>query len=184
MTSHSSKLTQGYEHRPICFQNHTCSPCPAATHRSDLRGSRTPSGLNPHISVRSHQMPYSGFPATLKHFLPWVHLTELYVAHAVYVAERWRLWTWNSLSLVSRISKDCCTLHRDPTCIFSAYRWGLLTSPHLQAFPGPPPRWPPSSFPTRPLWELSDQLSSPVSPRPPLSWTPVASSFCPLSICL
>lgn len=88
MTSHSSKLTQEYEHRPVCFQNHTCSPCPAATHRSVVRGSRTPSGLNLRISVQSHQMSYSGFPATLTHFLPWVHLTELYLLHTPYTSQK------------------------------------------------------------------------------------------------
>lgn len=106
MTSHSSKLTQGYEHRPVCFQNHTCSPCPAAAHRSVLWGSRTP--------LASTSASFSPVPSDV---LQWLlsHTDTLpalgpphigtSVAHAIYITERSRLWTSNSLTLVLKISK-------------------------------------------------------------------------------
>lgn len=170
MTSHSSKLTQGYEHRPVCFQNHTCSPCPAATRSSVLWGSRTPCGLNLH-KFQSSPVRCPAVASSHTDTLPALgppH-TGASVAYAIYITERLRLWTLNSLSLVSRISKDCFTLHHGPTCIFSACPVGfsLLTS---RPFPGQPLDSHPPPF-HQGLYESCLTSSAPPDPpdRPPLS---------------
>ena len=178
MTSHSSKLTQGYEHRPVCFQNHTCSPCPAATHRSVLGAQGLPVASTSTFQSSPLRCPTVASQPHWSTSCPGSTSQSCicctrHIRHRKMKALDFKFPRPGVENLHRR-----CTLHHDPTCIFSACRCGRLTSPHIQAFPRPPPRWPPPSFPTGPLWELPAELVSSAPPCPPdvpfpeLPWHP------------
>lgn len=141
--------TREYEHRPSASKrsaHHAQLPLIAlSSGAQELPVALTSTSFSP---VPSDVLQW--LPATLTHFLPWVHLcTGASVAHAIHHRKVKALdfrFPQPGVDNLQRLLHPPSWLHLHLQCLFC----GLLTS-HLRPFPGPAPGWPPTSFPPRPL---------------------------------